>query len=170
MGSQPIYGTAPPRQETNGLAVASLILGIVWLGGLGAVMAVIFGFVGKKRIDESQGRQTGRGLAVAGIVLGFVGIAGAVLFYIFIAVATFSINNSSKSYSDGENYGKSAYSANGDPNSVCSSASVPSGDDPTEFNLGCIFGWSSAALSSFGTSGNSVNNTSASAFWASSPK
>ena len=59
---------APPR--TNGMAVASLVLGIVWVWWVGSILALIFGYIGKKQIDESNGTQTGRGMAVAGIVLG----------------------------------------------------------------------------------------------------
>ena len=64
---------------TNGYAIASLVLGIVWMFGLGSILAVIFGFMARRQIDESGGRQGGGGLAVAGIVLGFVGIAGLLL-------------------------------------------------------------------------------------------
>jgi len=74
-------GLASPvvvRTHTNGFAVASLVLGIVWLYGIGSVLALIFGFVGKSDIDRSGGQQSGRGFAIAGIVLGFVGIALAV--------------------------------------------------------------------------------------------
>ena len=62
-------------QRTNGQAIASLVLGILWIGGLGSIMALIFGYTGKTKIDKSQGREGGRGLAVAGIVLGWVGTA-----------------------------------------------------------------------------------------------
>ena len=39
--------TTPSKGWTNGLAIASLVLGIVWVGGIGAVLAVVFGFVGQ---------------------------------------------------------------------------------------------------------------------------
>jgi len=64
---------------TNGYAVASLVLGIVWLWPVGAVLAVIFGYKARREIDQSGGRQSGRGMAVAGIVLGWIGIAGGAL-------------------------------------------------------------------------------------------
>ena len=59
--------------------MASLVLGIVWIYGIGSVLALIFGYTGKKQIEESYGRQTGRGLAIAGIVLGWVGLGLLVL-------------------------------------------------------------------------------------------
>lgn len=66
---------APARIETNGFAVASLVLGIVWVMGLGSILALVFGYIAKGQIDTSGGRQTGRGMAIAGIVLGWVGVA-----------------------------------------------------------------------------------------------
>jgi uncharacterized protein DUF4190 len=65
--------------QTNGLAIASLVLGIVWLGGFGSILALVFGYIGKGQIDGSGGTQSGRGLAVAGIVLGWIGVAFNVL-------------------------------------------------------------------------------------------
>lgn len=68
--------SAPPTvtRETNGLAVAALVLGIVWLGWLGSLLAVIFGYIARGQIRRSPKTQTGDGLAVAGIVLGWVGL------------------------------------------------------------------------------------------------
>lgn len=66
---------APETSETNGFAVASLVLGIVWIMGLGSVLALVFGYIAKGQIGSSGGRQTGRGMAIAGIVLGWVGVA-----------------------------------------------------------------------------------------------
>src|SRR5947199_1356359 len=41
------YPLARPAQTTNGMAVASLVLGIVWLFWVGSILAVVFGYVGK---------------------------------------------------------------------------------------------------------------------------
>lgn len=62
------------KQKTNGLAIASLVLGILWIYWLGSLLALIFGLVAKSQIDNSGGSQNGRGLAIAGIVLGIVGL------------------------------------------------------------------------------------------------
>lgn len=75
--------------ETNGFAIASLVLGLVWLMGVGSILALVFGYIAKSQIDRSGGRQTGRGLAVAGIVLGWVGVA-ALIGMIALMVAGFS--------------------------------------------------------------------------------
>jgi hypothetical protein len=60
--------------ETNSSAVASLVLGALWLLGIGSVLALIFGYRARREIKSSQPHQTGAGLATAGIVLGWVGI------------------------------------------------------------------------------------------------
>jgi len=61
-------------QTTNGFAIASMVLGIVWLWWIGSVLALIFGYIARRDIDASQGRQGGRGMAIAGIVLGWIGV------------------------------------------------------------------------------------------------
>ena len=43
-----------------------------WVYGIGAVLAVVFGFVARSQIKRSGGMQKGRGLALAGIIIGFV--------------------------------------------------------------------------------------------------
>jgi Domain of unknown function (DUF4190)/zinc-ribbon domain len=65
---------APPR--ANGMATASLVLGIagIFLGIL-SVVAVALGYAARRQIDASGGSQGGRGMAVAGIVLGWIGVA-----------------------------------------------------------------------------------------------
>ena len=74
------------QAKTNGMAIASLVLGILWLWWLGSVLALIFGYVGKNQIDRSGGRESGRGMAIAGIVLGWIGV-GTLLLFIALAVA-----------------------------------------------------------------------------------
>ena len=74
---------AVPR-PTNGLAIAAMVLGIVWLWWLGSILALIFGFVALKQIKERH--ESGRGMAVAGIVLGCfgIGVGVVVLFLAFL--------------------------------------------------------------------------------------
>jgi hypothetical protein len=73
----PGYYYGPPqaqKQSTNGFAIASLVLGIVWIYCIGSILALVFGYKARKQIDESNGREGGRGLATAGIVLGWIGV------------------------------------------------------------------------------------------------
>jgi len=72
--------------STNGFAIASLVLGIVWLYWLGSLLALIFGAVAISQIRKSNGRQTGEGMAIAGLVLGIVGL-GLLLILVIIGVA-----------------------------------------------------------------------------------
>jgi hypothetical protein len=74
----PPYGQYPPpgyvpARPMNGFAIASMVLGIVWIYGIGSILALVFGYIAKGQIKE-QG-QAGGGMAIAGIVLGWVGIA-----------------------------------------------------------------------------------------------
>lgn len=85
-GSQASPGAYPVPQHTNGLAVASLVLGIIWLYWLGSILALIFGYTARRQIDASGGWQTGRGLATAGIVLGWIGVATLVLMIVFLII------------------------------------------------------------------------------------
>jgi hypothetical protein len=60
--------------QVNGLAIASVLLAVLWVAGLGAVLALVFGYRARTQIKNSEGRQTGSGLATAGIILGWIGI------------------------------------------------------------------------------------------------
>jgi hypothetical protein len=70
----------PPGQlaaaysQVNGMAIASLLLAVLWLAGIGAVLALVFGYRARSEIRKSAGGQTGSGLATAGIILGWIGI------------------------------------------------------------------------------------------------
>jgi hypothetical protein len=68
--------------RTSGLAVASLVLGILCLCGVGSLLATIFGAVALGQIAHSNGRLTGKGMAIAGLVLGILGL-GLLAFLFF---------------------------------------------------------------------------------------
>jgi Domain of unknown function (DUF4190) len=62
--------------EMNRSAVASLVLGALWLAGIGSVLALVFGYRARREIKNSGRSQSGGGvLATVGIVLGWVGVA-----------------------------------------------------------------------------------------------
>ena len=60
--------------SVNGLAVASMVLGIVWIYWVGSVLAIIFGHIALSQIRKNPNLR-GRGMAIAGVVLGYVGMA-----------------------------------------------------------------------------------------------
>ena len=91
-----VYAYPPPapaaapaaRARTNGLGIAALVLSILWIWGLGSLLAVIFGFVAMGQIDRSNGTQNGRGLALAGAIVGMVGLVGAAILIIAVLAAS----------------------------------------------------------------------------------
>jgi hypothetical protein len=71
--------------QRNTLAVASLVLGILGLYLITAILALVFGYMAKREIDQSGGKQVGRGMAVAGITLGWVWIGVLVVVLVLSA-------------------------------------------------------------------------------------
>lgn len=103
----PQYGYPPPQQQggyqiplqpgmpgplyleppNSAMAVASMVLGIVGFVALpliGSILALIFGYMARNEIRNSQGRVGGQGMATAGIVMGYIGIALGVVIAIFV--------------------------------------------------------------------------------------
>jgi uncharacterized membrane protein len=81
----PTYATNPQEKDRSGLAVASLVLGILgipccvfYVGGLFGVLAIIFGCLGLK--------SSKRGMAIAGIICGAVSVLLLVFLIMIIAV------------------------------------------------------------------------------------
>lgn len=81
----PGYGQPPGQwqqpyaagRKTNSLAIASLVCGVLWVCGLGSLLALIFGLVAKNQIKQSG--EGGDGMALAGIILGSIGVGFLVL-------------------------------------------------------------------------------------------
>lgn len=77
--------SAPPvTRRTNPMAIWSLILAILTLGGLGSIAGIIMGISARRRIPLTGER--GGGLAAAGIVVGVITLLFAIAYWIFIAV------------------------------------------------------------------------------------
>jgi uncharacterized membrane protein len=131
--------------STNGFSIASLVLGIVWVFGIGAILAVIFGFVARKQIRESGGRQAGGGMALAGIILGFVGIAGLILWIVVIIAVTNNINNCLDQFPN-------------NPNSACGSNNFNTGTTGSGLNSGSLGNTGTSTNS--GSSGSTTNSGS----------
>ena len=90
--------------QKNGLGVAALILGIISLVGgflpflaalllgiwpplaaIGSILAIIFGFLGLKRVKN--GEASNRGMALAGMLLGIAGIV--ITFVVAVVIGIF---------------------------------------------------------------------------------
>jgi hypothetical protein len=65
------YPYVPP-QRTTGMAIASMVLGILWLYWVGSILALVFGYIARNQIRERG--EAGGGMATAGIVLGWIGV------------------------------------------------------------------------------------------------
>lgn len=135
----------PMAPSTNGFSIASLVLGIVWVFGIGSILAVIFGFVARKQIRESGGRQDGGGMALAGIILGFVGIAGLILWIVAIVVVANNINNCLNQFPN-------------NPNSACGNNNFNTGTSGNGLNSGSLGNTGTSANS--GSTGSTTNSGS----------
>lgn len=88
----------PKKSETNGLAIASLILGILSLTGFSiftGIPAIITGAIGLKN-------PTNRGLSIAGIVTGAISTVLAILVVMFFFVLLLAGVFAASSYEDSE--------------------------------------------------------------------
>jgi type IV pilus assembly protein PilA len=74
------------QQKTSGMAIASLVCGILNVFPLSAI-AIVLGHVSLTQIKKSAGRMQGRGLAIAGLVLGYLGIVAIPFILIIAAIA-----------------------------------------------------------------------------------
>lgn len=82
--------TPPPRHEpiaerrTSGLAIASLITGILGI----SLLAIIFAGIALNQMGRDP-YLSGKGLAIAGLILGIIGFAaGIIMMIVFIGMAT----------------------------------------------------------------------------------
>ena len=90
------YPPYAPRPKANGLALASMILGIVGITislcllffPVMPILAVVFGHVGLTQIRKTGA--PGRGYAIAGLATGYVGIALAILWLVGAIIGTFT--------------------------------------------------------------------------------
>ncbi|GAA2618266.1 DUF4190 domain-containing protein [Actinomadura fulvescens] len=78
------YGGAPVAVRTNGMATASMILGIIGIFtcGFGSILAVIFGHVAQSQIRRTG--EGGSGMAVAGLIMGYIMLALGLLYWIVV--------------------------------------------------------------------------------------
>jgi hypothetical protein len=77
--------SAPPvTRRTNPMAIWSLILAIITLGGLGSIAGIIMGLAARRRVVLTGER--GAGVAAAGIVIGMITLLLAIGYWVFIAV------------------------------------------------------------------------------------
>ncbi|MFJ8645021.1 DUF4190 domain-containing protein [Streptomyces sp. NPDC093546] len=98
----PAYGrhTGWAPGPSNGLGIAAMVLGIIavvgfcfyGLGIIPGILALIFGIVGRKRVQ--RGEATNSEMATAGIILGTIGTVISAAFLAFIVWAIVQSENS----------------------------------------------------------------------------
>jgi hypothetical protein len=91
----PGYPSAPFMSRPTtvcGFAVASLVLGIVWVFWVGSVLAVIFAFIALRQIRKANGALSGQGMAIAGMVLGWIGVGTLILVVLISLLGAVSVN------------------------------------------------------------------------------
>ncbi len=76
---RPVFVT-PTVRKVNLYAVASLMMGLFWMGWFGSLAAIPLGHVALRQIRRSGGTQAGRRLAILGLVLGYVGLLSLLAF------------------------------------------------------------------------------------------
>jgi len=91
----PVYGYAAPppypyaqpqQRRYNGFAISSCVLRLIWIYGIGSILALVFGCIARRQIRDTG--DNGGGLAIAGIVLGWLGAAFMVLAIIGLALSS----------------------------------------------------------------------------------
>jgi len=82
------------------MGIAALVLGILGfllafacgIGGILAILAIVFGFLGLTKAKTMGG--VGKGMSIAGLILGVVSILVSILFYLLIVVWANDVSNS----------------------------------------------------------------------------
>jgi len=62
------------QSTTSGMAIASLVMGLLWMYWIGSILAICLGYAARREIRNNAGRIEGQSMATAGIVLGWIGI------------------------------------------------------------------------------------------------
>ena len=75
------YAAAAPVSvsSTSGLAIASMVLGILWIYWIGSIVALVLGYLALREIRQDPQRIEGKGMAIAGVVLGWIGVTTLLL-------------------------------------------------------------------------------------------
>lgn len=90
-------GVGYAARRTDGLAIASLVIGIlsvacffICFGIVLGPIAAIMGFISRQRVATSGGMLGGGTMAIIGLVLGVIGFVISVIWFFLLASGTFS--------------------------------------------------------------------------------
>ena len=94
--AQPVWpAAAPAPARHDGLAITSLVSSLLWVMGLGSVVAVVTGHLSRSRAKQ-EGREPS-GLALAGLVIGYLGVSLMVVGVLAAVAIPVFLNQSAKS-------------------------------------------------------------------------
>jgi type II secretory pathway pseudopilin PulG len=91
------YSNVQPQQTHKGLAITSLVMGIIsiptlGLLGVGAIAAIVLGVVALKRAKKEPAIYGGKGMAIAGIITSVVSLLVIAVVGIMAAIAVPKLN------------------------------------------------------------------------------
>lgn len=69
------------------MAIASLVLGLLWVYWIGSILALCFGYAARSEIRRNPDKVDGAGMAIAGIILGWIGIGMLAVIIVFFVYA-----------------------------------------------------------------------------------
>lgn len=100
------FDPEPPPTRVSGLAVSSLVFGLLCCIPVVGIVAMILGGSAMVAISRSEGRLTGRGLATTGLVLGLLGtiFTGVIGFVTLQSVAQVQSLTGSYTYAEQQDY------------------------------------------------------------------
>ena len=75
--------TPPHMRETDGLAIAALVTGLVGV----PIVPIVLGHLARRNIRASGGMKQGDGLAIAGLAIGYAYLALIVVVVVAVVVA-----------------------------------------------------------------------------------
>src|SRR5262245_59541152 len=95
------YSNLQPQQTREGLAITSLVLGIIGIPTLGllvvgAVTGIVLGAIALNRIRKDPANYGGKGIAIAGIVTSVVSLLLIAVFGILAAIVVPKLNGNIK--------------------------------------------------------------------------
>jgi type II secretory pathway pseudopilin PulG len=85
--AEPAPSTAP---KTSGLAIAALVLSLLFCIPLAPLIGLVLGIVALMQIDKSKGALTGKGMAIGAIVVSLFTIVAAIGMMVAIAIPNFA--------------------------------------------------------------------------------
>ena len=100
----PVDFNDPLVNKANGLAIASMILGILsipmvccyWIGGVLGILAIVFAIVSKPKSGFKANKMDG--MAIAGLVLGILSLVFCVIYLLIVGLGIYTVQTDFHNY------------------------------------------------------------------------